>query len=274
MSECQTWELGGVVFGPAREFSPGTYEVRSQDAPMPLRDGLIMGRDYLDAPAWTWTLPVETVADVQRMAAAWRPALSPWETVPLRYFTQGRWRRVYGRPRRFTPPSLGTLEMSVGVESLLCDFQLSDPSHYDDGLSSVTYSGVGQTAGGLVAPLRAPLSTRRVSGASARFVTVGGDAPTPLAVRFTGPSITPRLWTADGRIDIRLSGSIAYDQSVTIDARQQTVIRSDGASVPGMLSPHTRMADLVLPPGVHELFFSGAAEASVTVAWRNAWRSL
>lgn len=279
------FEVRGVTLdatgGPllVTKFVPGEAARRNVEADRPGGDGVIVGRDRLGGA--TWGFEVQALPDdgdeldslVSQVAAAWAPVRTSLETVVLRYLIKDRWRRVYGRPGKFAQPDGYALheQDAAGIEA---EFRVTDPYHYDDALNSVTYSGVGVTVGGLIAPLKAPLSTRRVSGSTARFVTVGGDAPTPLAVRFNGPAVAPRLWSADGSIDVRLVGSLAYDEAVTIDARQQTIRRQDGASVPGRLSPRTRLASLVLPPGEHELFFSAGSEATVTVAWRNAWRSL
>lgn len=276
-------ELDGYLFGAGcpwqlAGWGLGDRSLLTQDFVDPVGDGRAMGRDREDAPEWSFLLRTrgrpDPLAEVGRLRSAWE---GPRSTVRglsvLRYRVMGRTRRVYGRPRRFAPLS-DPLTRAVGMAEVDATFQLADPYHYDDDLNSVTYSGVAPPGGNLSWPITFPWSSEPSGESSARFVKVQGDAPAPLAIRFSGPVVRPRVWTADGRIDVRLTGELAYDQQVTVDARQGTVLRQDGASVPGMLSPRTRMADLVLPPGTHEIFYAGGSDSSVTIAWRNAWRSI
>lgn len=282
------WEIGGVTLHGSAEsaprdaaivvqdFDPGESDIRELVVDNPLGDGVNFGDERLAPPTWTFDAVAygDVVAEADALAAAlavaWRPAelRQPGATVPLRYEHRGRWRRVYGRPGKFVPDAAAI----DGVASMLATFRLSDPLHFDDAEQSVTIRSVPPSSGGIVPPLVAPISTTKAGDPASRFAVVGGDAPAPLRITFTGPISAP--WVRVGGVLVQMSGSIAYDRTVTVDSRAMTVLRDDGASVAGMLSPRTRMADLRLSPGTHEIQFGGTGEATVTVAWRSAWRSL
>lgn len=281
------FELDGAVFGGrhgaviVRSFDPGTREVRAQDVDRPGADGLMFGVDYQRPPLWTWELSanrasheaaIATVAALEGAWARWAPRTRPGHAEPLRYRFAGRTRRVYGRPRRFAAPDVGSVLMRQGRGDIVADFQLADPLHYDDVERSATLYSVPPSTGGIVAPLVAPISTTRAGDTAHRFITVGGDIETPLRVTFAGPITAP--WVEVGGVRIALTGSVAYDQAVTVDARTRTVLRQDGASAAGMLTRRTRMDRLRLTPGTHEIRYGGTGQATVTVAWRDAWRTL
>lgn len=275
------FEISGYQFGDAEwdiaEWDTGTLQLETVDAVVGGRR--LFGRDS-DIPQ-VWTLGLRTDAEtedeaqskVAAFARAWRPPAlqSAGATVALRYKYLGRWRRVYGRPRGMSVPSTGPLAWA-GKAELVADFELADALHYDDALQAVALESVPPSSGGIVAPLVAPISTTRAGDTAYRFITVGGDAPTPLRVTFTGPITNP--WVTVSGVRVALTGSVAYDQAVTVDARTRTVLRQDGASAAGMLGRRTRMDRLRLPPGTHEIRYGGTGQATVTVAWRNAWRTL
>lgn len=282
------FELDGFPFGggygqPVRveKFEPGDRALLTQDASLPGRPGRMMGRDTDDGPEWTFDLAVESrdgaavYENLDRLRAAWKgPTDTPGGLSVLRYALLGRVRRVYGRPRRFRPLDVVAWADLTRLP-VSCTFQLSDPLHYDDVEQSVSLGVVPASTGGLTFPIRFPWSTARSGAPSARFATVGGSAPAPVRITFHGPVSDP--WVRAGGWEVRLRGALAYDRSVTVDTRVFTVLREDGASVAGMLAPRTRLADVRLPPGVHEVVFGGIDQtgtARVELAWRDAWWSL
>jgi hypothetical protein len=211
------------------------------------------------------------------LESAWRdPArLRAGVSVPLSYLTAGRWRRVYGRPGRYSGVTPDFLAVG-GLGRIVCDFRVTDPLHYDDAESSVVLTIVPGTTGGLEAPLASPLSTVRSSAPRAGVVTNTGDAPTPLKVTFHGPVTNPWVRSSAG-MEVALTGTLAYDQTVTVDARSGAVTRADGSPAGGMLTRKTRIPETVLQPGVTEFTFGGSdltGTATATLAWRNAFNSI
>lgn len=266
-----------------REFEPGGVNIEVTDSSRPNRDGVIVGRDFLGSRTWAWEISARgadltaVLNSASRLESAWRPAarLLPGVKVPLSYLIDGRWRRVYGRPRRFAPFPPDFLATS-GIGRIVCDFLVTDPLHYDDAETSVTLTIVPASTGGLMAPLVAPLSTVRSSAPRAGNVTNSGDAPTPLKVEFKGPVSNP--WVrGPGGWEVGVTGSLAYDESITVDPLAGTVTRQDGQPANGRLTRKTRLSGTLLQPGVTELTFGGTdltGTATAKLSWRNAYTSI
>lgn len=284
-----SFDLDGHQFGAGtpirvRSFDPGPRVVADQDARLPAGHlGRHMGRDTEDGPEWTWDLIIKggggaaTFDTVQALTTAWKRSHGPGEVSVLRYALPGRMRRVYGRPRRWAATKDAVrYGWHYDHYPVLATFQLADPRIFDDVARSVTLSVVPASVGGLEAPLVAPLSTVRSSAPRAGLVDAAGDAPAPVVVTFQGPITDP--WVRGPGWEVGLSGHIAYDQTVTVDALAATATLSPGgASVGGRLTRRTRLRDAVLRPGQQELTFGGSDQtgtATVTITWRDAWWSL
>lgn len=284
------FRFGGVEFGGrsgpliVTDFDPGSAEMVVNDHQRPGRDGVMSGRDYLGGCVWAFDISTNrqdvlgALESSGVLEAAWKDRkvrLNTNVSVPLSYEVGGRWRRVYGRPNNYAGPKGDVLAMQ-GVGKIVADFRVTDPLHYDEAESSVSLTFVPASTGGLIAPLVGPLSTRLQTGERAGFVSNAGDAETPLKVVFHGPIKDPYVRAAAGW-EIGLTGSLAYDVSVTVDALAGTVTRSDGATVAGMLTRKTRLSKAVLPAGQSELTFGGVdstGTSSVDLMWRNAHQSI
>lgn len=265
-------------------FEPGATELRTNDVARAQRDGVIPGRDLLGSSTWAFDLVTNrkdlagALTSASALEAAWknlRLRSNPFTTVPLSYEMGGRWRRVYGRPGQFLGP-IGNVLALQGAGKITCDFRVLDPLHYDDAESSVRLSIVPATTGGLEAPLIGPLTTVRSSAPRAGIVSNSGDAPTPLKVQFNGPVSDPWVRSPNGW-EVGLAGTLAYDQTVTVDPLEGTVTRQDGVLVAGMLSRKTRLSGSLLQPGTTELTFGGTdptGTASAVLSWRNAYNSI
>lgn len=274
-------QYGDIV---VESFEPGAAEIRMTDTPRPQGDGDIPGRDFLGGSTWGFNMATnrtnltEALSSAALLEAAWKdPAvrLKPNLKVPLSYEIDGKWRRVYGRPGRFAGPR-ADVRAKRGVGIIIADFRVMDPLFYDDDEQHERLTIVPASTGGLVAPLVAPLTAVSSGTPRAGFVTNAGDAATPLRAVFNGPVTDPWVRAAAGW-EISLLGSLAYDESVTVDAMAGTVRRSDGAPVAGMLSRRTRLDDAKLPVGQSELTFGGTdltGTASVDLFWRNASYSI
>lgn len=281
--------FGGVEFGDQlalliNTFDPSGPELRSNDHAKPFGDGALAGRDYLGSGTWTFELSTNVRDEVGALAkagaliSAWRDPkvrLRPNVTVPLSYQVAGRWRRVYGRPAQITDP-VSDVNAKLGVAKLVASFRVLDPNFYDDQPTNVKLTIVPETSGGFVFPLVFPISSRKTSGKRAGLVDNLGDVSSPLIVKFHGPARNPKVVAAAGW-EVGISGSLAYDQSVTIDARAGTAIRNDGASVAGSLTRATQLSKAVIPSGPSELTFTAIDEtgtASVDLSWRNSYSSI
>ncbi len=282
------FELGGVVFGGrgrnrilVRDFSLPGAELTTNDTTSPGGPGLILGRDRAGGQVATFSLFTHafTEADARELeralAAVWQREFAVLESVPLIVRVGGQVFVLFGRPRRWVPPR-PTVAMARGRADISCDFQVSDPLVYAGTESSLDLTLVAASSHGLVFPATPPFAWASMVGEPlVRQIVVGGDAPTPLLVTFRGPVSRP--WLRVGDVTVQATGDLAYDESLVVDARAGRIARGDGAAWPGMLSPATRLGDLRLAPGVHEVQFGGVdvtGTATATVSWRDAWRSL
>lgn len=283
------FKIGAVTFndgGPlhVKAFTPGAPGLVVNDAQRSQQDGVITGRDYLTSAMWSFTISTKAGNEAGAVAAdaslhkEWNnPAIrtNPNTTVPLSYEMAGRWRRVYGRPDKYAGVS-GDTKTILGLGLIVCDFRVTDANHYDDAETNVVLTIVPATTGGLVAPLKAPLSTVRSSAPRAGNVVNAGDAATALKVTFHGPVTNPWVRSTAG-MEVGLNGTLAYDQTVTIDPLAGTVTYNNGTSAAGLLTRKTRMSTTQLQPGTTALTFGGTdstGTATATLAWRNAYTSI
>lgn len=282
----EQFELDGLVFGRDQlwrvaEWDRGERALQTQDTPWPTRDGRAPGRDTEPGPEWSFLLRPRAGAGAALLAAigqlrsAWEgPRSTPLATSTLRYTLEGRTRRVYGRPRRFAEVSTPH-SRAAGLSDVDATFQLTDPLYYSDAEGRVDLNIVPAESALLRFPTAPPFRWASPGDETVRGAVVGGDAPTPLTVRFFGPVSRP--WVRVGGVLIQVTGDLAYDRTLIVDARAKTIRYENGTPAPGMISPATRLADLRVAPGVHEVTYGGVditGTSRVEVAWRDAWRSL
>jgi len=291
MSDYPLFELQGLRFGgdepiKVSNFDPGSASVRSGDAENEVGDGIRLGRDYLTPPTWAFDIftDVNDWAEAleldDRLAAVWQDEetrTTIGRAVPLRYWMAGRWRRVYGRPRQYAGADGGLLT-KLGRGEMTADFSLVDRLHYADDEQSISVGSVPETTGGIVFPVVFPLVTMpRTSTERPGQFTVGGTAPTWPRVMIHGPITNAVIHVGDW--SMRTTGTVREGDTLTIDAAPwaQSITRSDGASVAGMLHPSTSLSSLRLKPGHHELVLAGQDStglARATIAWRDAYYRL
>lgn len=275
--------VGGYLTGPdhpvfVTQLDIGAVTTIHQDQLGPHGGNLRFGRDHQSPATWKLSFCVgegvgaeEALAALADLEDAWRNAVDatvPGETTTLTYAAAGRVRRVYGRPRNFTPSVNESLDDGHVVAT--ADFVLHGTGTFDEYPEQVELTHVPGNAGGLVSPLVSPLRT--VAGGTRQGqAVVGGRAPAPVTVEFFGPSSNPAIH-ADGW-EIGLRTSLAYDQSVVIDARAGTVLRNDGASLGGYLTRETYLEDATLRPGHREISYTAAdptGTSRAVVSWRPA----
>lgn len=292
LTQDYTFDLGGYVFGLGRPvfthegaFDPGSVTWRTQDVDIAHGDGVVFGEDFITPPTWVWTLGVDQASDVAalaemgRLAQAWRTRPKPGDAVPLRYRVGGRTRRVYGRPRNLAP-SLDNRLLS-GYAEYLADFRLADALHYSDELKSTGNAQLAQSSigGGLRSPLISPLrSIRPTSSARAGSDVVGGDAPSWAIVTIKGP-VSSAVVEVVGQWRLELNMPLGPNDEVVVDPRpwKRSVILNGGGSVAGRLGRRTSLAELRLQPGPIQMIFNGAAASAggtAKVSWRDAHHSL
>lgn len=284
------FELDGVVFGlgcpievEASGWTPGQAALRTSDADNPGTDGVRPGRTLKGASTWGFSLYTnaanedEAWASLAQLAAVWdnEVRFNPGEVVPLRYRVAGKTRVVYGQPRRWTiSPNNASLQGMIQIEA---DFLVVDPNFYEDELQSMpfTLGAPLELDAGLLVPFIAPFTTAAGAGQRQSSILIGGDAPTPISVTFSGEVSEAAVriggWTA------ALVDPVTPGDPVTIDGRpwvrSATYRSGGGAQVSARV---TRISKMILPPGQHEVIFTGIdpnGQSTVLVSWRNARRT-
>lgn len=280
----------GFVFGigaevNVREFDPGEFDRLTQDSQNTRRGVTGFGRDVPGAMTWVWESHAdkEDVAEaldvLDRFSGAWiwdEGARNPGELTAIRYRVGDRYRRVFGRPRRYAaPPSNLILN---GFVPITHDFQCVDMFTYDDEVSQVNIPYLSDaTGGGFTFPTTFPISTLPSEGTGSGQVSVTGSVRAYPVIRFQGPWTNPLLQTDDW--SLRWQGSIANGDWVEIDTRpwKLTVMNSDGGSALEGLDRRTWLEDLWFAPNSRPQISLGGTSASgsaaAIVSWRNTWTS-
>ena len=251
-------------------------DVRSADVVRPLRHGSRPGAEYLDAGTVTLSMVTPfgindaSAADaaVGRFLREWRRGIAepPGTLTPLRVETGGKSRVVYGRPGRIAPPIPGSHALDQGIADLVAEFRILDPIVYSTEPTGLTISVIPKSIGGIIAPIKTPVTTTMTSGIEYRILKVPGEAPAPLRVTFHGPATDPIVRVGD--VEIGIKGTLQYDEDVTADGRDLTVKLADGRPAATRLSRRSRLDKLALSPGDHEVSFTatdrtGTARATV-----------
>lgn len=267
------------------KFDPGGFGIRDQDKPAPISDAMLFGIDRHTPPVWTWNMwtdaytPGDALGLVDLLGQVWEADATrgaAGRVMALRYTVAGRTRRVYGRPRRFTPvPAL----IQHGRMAIVADFQLAEKASYDELEESVTVqvAAATVTGRGFKFPVKFPLFTATTPAPRTGQAVVRGTAPTWLAVAVTGPVSNP--WVQIGDQRYALTGAIPTGETITLSGRSwdQGVLSSTGVYKPQMLDPRSRLSQLRFNPGLYSVSFGGfdsTGTARATVRWRNAYRSM
>lgn len=279
------WGAGQTIAG---KFTPGGYDLRTQDTPGAVGDYMLFGTDRKTPPTWGWDLftdvhePGEALKWSELLACVWDNGvrLTPGGVLPLRYKVAGRVRRVYGRPGKLTAvPD----QVQNGKVHLTADFRLAEDAYYDDDESTATVKltpGVptGTGAGIVLNPgTTLPWVFTTPAPPQTGQVIIGGSRETWVDIEFRGPSANP--FVQIGSLTWGLTGVIPLGQTVTLTGRpwEMGVRRSDGVHLPGMLDPRARLSALALKPGTYAVTY-GAVDASgtsqATLRWHNANKTL
>lgn len=286
--------IDGFVFGIGAEvsvesFDPGEKTWMSQDQDNSRRGIKAFGRDVQTAKTWNWQSHTDqedvpsAISILEEFETAWTMeelVRSPGAVTAIRYRIGDRYRRVFGRPRRYAaPPSNMILN---GYVPITHDFQLSDAYSYADAESSVEipYSS-SATGGGFTFPTTFPILTQASEGNGAGQLAIGGTSRAYPVIRFNGPWNNPSIITDDWTLSWK--GSISAAGWVEIDCRPfglnaLSVLNQDGAAVTEGLGRQTWLEDCWFAPGSKPFVtLAGSAAggaASATVRWRDTFNSI
>lgn len=287
----QQFEIGDTRFGgtldlvklDSLDVGSASFDVQDQDNPF--GPTTYFGRDTLRGPEWTFEMVTDggvagTIADARRAAEAlaleWRSPYHHDENrlQVLRYSLGGRTRRVYGRGRKF---DMDVVPLSFsGTAPISATFKLAENIYYDDFAQSISIPIVAPTQAGLIAPLKAPLTTAGQTQFAQRGIEIGGTVPTPVTVTFQGPVLRP--WVRSGNFFIQYDYGLAADQLLTVTGfNELKAIDNFGRNLTGKMSHRTRMSNVRIGPGMQYFTFGGTDDtgsASATISWRNAYTML
>lgn len=131
---------------------------------------------------------------------------------------------------------------------------------------------------GAVFPGSFPLGWTEPANAQATHATVGGDLPAPTVVTLRGPVTNPRLVVTPlaGGVTwaLILSGTLAADETVTVDSGKRTALYGDGSNAYADLDRSEGSPWWLLDTGTYDLrltAFTSAAGAQASVAWRDTY---
>lgn len=261
-------------------FELPSSEHRTQDIENPVGDSRIMGRDRITPGRATLNLLIvgqdsaEVNTHARAFASAWSTAVdrtTPGAVTHFDWRDGGITRRVYGRPRTL---AITNEDSRYGLMRVTAAFDLSDSAVYSDDYATqqVRIDMIPPLSGGLTAPLVAPLTATGHAERQGLIASTGGDAPTPFTVTFRGPITNP--WLRGPGWEIKLSTTLAWDETATVDTRTGTVRTSRGRNLKHTLNTRSRLRDARLRPGRTELTFGGidsTALSYVTVEWSPAF---
>lgn len=266
------WESSGISF-------------ETSDVIIPNRPGLYAGRSRLTEITHTFTLNtgpnVRTLAHAQevvdQLTSEWvaGASLPHGETFPIVVETRAdRRRRIYGRPTKITSVDPDVRAKQGSVE-ILMEYVQTDPTAYEEEDQRFSISVLPKQAGGIKAPLVAPIKSVTWSGVGHRFVENLGDAPAAMSVTFHGPSKNPSL-AVIGQV-VALNRTLQYDESITIDGRSGSVTNQSGANMSRYLTSRSRLDALKLNPGSWEVSFRAEDDtntARADIVFASAYRNI
>src|SRR5690606_6382091 len=154
----------------------------SNDASLPMQDGLRFGRDYRAGRVITFEMIImsgtgrEALDELARLETAWLAdtvRATPGRVATLRLTRAGPTRRAYGRPRRF---AMAPERERFGWISATADFQCIDHLFYSDAELITTVKMVSPSVGGLSGPLIGPIDADAFSEGILDFF-LGGTVP-------------------------------------------------------------------------------------------------
>lgn len=191
---------------------------------------------------------------------------------------QTRFREVAYREGLATPQWRSPVAVKYG---LTADYM--DPWAYAaDGAATRLTSALVQGSAGWVSPFIFPLVSGGLGAPIDGGVENAGDRPAPLKVTFGGQATEPRIRNITTGAVVGVTGTLAWDERITIDALNQTVeLWRTGdphlrQSVPGRLTRGTRLTKMSAAPGLNSYEFrsQAAANAFVDIEARSAFSAL
>lgn len=289
------FEMAGVTFGlgcgvEIASWTPGGPALRVNDVDRAAGSGRRFGRVLKGETTWGFSLFTNGAneddgwAKLAALQSAWESVAGDDDVVesdtyiPLRYKVAGKERVVWGQPRRFTAtPDNLSMSGRIPIEA---DFDLAYPLYLDgtEKVLSLPILAPLELDAGLVVPFVAPFNSAAGSSPIQSEVTIGGERSTPIRIKFiAGTGTLHDAFVQVGGKTVQLEELIYPGDPVTADARPwvRSITTQSGGLV--AVAPRvTRLAELWLPPGKHQVIFNGVdptSSARIEVRWQDAYRT-
>ena len=284
----------GLTFGGSTgdliitDMKPPTLEISNDYSNKTSLDGVMVTQDALTKASWQFSLATngrnldDALSVASDLQGRWQDKAirsSAFPTILEYSHDNVRWYRIYGRPGRFTSIE-PNVHAKLGVGRIEMEFIQTKPYTYSSEDRSITINAVPAIQGGITAPIVTPITTSGSGGERAGRVINNGNVNAPMILKFYGPSTNPTIRGDNGFV-LTYKGTLAYDQTVTIDPVQHEVRLNTGndrlgVQVPGRLSRRTRLAGLTTPPGTSEWFYTALDDTGtsrVELITRDAYNS-
>lgn len=265
-------------------FAPGAAEWDVAQEGSPYFRAFMFGQDVLRGPVWEWHVTVDALdfdsarSLVEDFSRQWHDEKLKSESGAVQRLTYnlgGRERFVLGRTRSFKR-SFDSFDWS-GTPDMWLSFQLMSNIFYDATDKSVRISIVPPSSGGIVDPVKDPITTLRRSDPISGVAFNAGTVNTPLSFAIHGPVTKPVVYAQGWRIE--LDYNVQSDQIVYISTAEGRtgVVDNFGRNLIGKLSYGSRPSAIQMPPGEQTIYYQGndpTGTSYVFVGWNDAFDSL
>lgn len=255
----------------------GDSDRSNDDGAIPRGDGTKFGSDFIGGRTITLSFGTEgkTPEDVQaryeQLAGMWRADVVRKTAGAIAELVSDSGRSAFGRPRRLAPSAFRQFHSPPQID-IEADFQQADDLWYG-AEQSMTVGLIPPATGGLMAPLRTPLSTTASSDRSQVF-DVDGTIGTWSIIEINGPITNPSVEVV-GVFKLQYLITLLAGQRLVIDTRPwvRSVLLGRGSRGGSASRLSSRLSQTLIPSGRQEVVLRGSSAGNPTarIRWRPAF---
>lgn len=219
---------------------------------------------------YTWLLIADTPEDFASLRDRVIAAVTV-EDAELPLLFDGNTRLVHAKPRRRLFVSGAQIVGGQRTGEAIVEFVASDARIYSATELSAS-TGFPEVSGGRTYPRTYPWSYGAIGSGGRLNVTNEGNTPAPWTIRFTGPWVNPTIEHVGLGKVLRLAGSVAAGQTLTVSSKFPRSVLLDAAA--DRYSWFTQTPDWFdLLPGPNEIRVGGSSGSGTAelVDTRSAW---
>lgn len=273
--------VNGLVMGDGTDyiitdFNPWTRQARvTGSGDNPWSDGSWAGTEFYESVVVNMGIHTigTSAADWQAKHWALMRAFAPIRTslveAELRWVIGGVEYLMRGRPRMLSPK---IQNINSGEITSSASFVALDPAIYSADEHTITM-GLPAWAGGLTAPITAPVAITATQSDGIADATNTGIVPARLLLRITGPVTTPSVTviTPDGvPLTLTIDTELGTGDWIDIDTAERSVLLN--GSISRLSSVYGTWP--LLWPGTSTIRYRAAAtnpDTHLTIRWRDQW---